>query len=423
MKYLTSYRSFNLITEAVEGTEIATPTGQPAGATVISCQFNGQPVTDTKSTLTIPGLEKVLGPSLIVWTVQNNTKTPIIIQAIDGNSSVGGRTPSVLAASEISVDWNRPPILPGTTGTFTLKIPHKSSGDCSYLVGDNTITWLTVTIGLNYMANIGAAYSTTKLKAQATFIREADPSRLISCDSESKHNLLTALEIGTGLVGTVFPPALFISAGISALDAKMYWDKGDKKMAGLTALFMLLPGSAQLAKSAIGPALKTLGPKGMSLLAGKLAKGTALTVIEKEVVETIAKNPTILRQVAAGAKAAAAKAAPVVKPLAKEIATYAAVGTVYGTGYDAVAGTGQFGLAEFIKTQGYTQNDVKAILSAFGSDDTKEQNSMIVSAMKEGWKLGNIVPEKWRTPSYTAQLKQDTNAVAALDKRLAELGL
>ena len=60
MKYLNSYRSFNLITEAVEGTEIATPTGQPAGATVLSCQFNGQPVTDTKSTLTIPGLKRLL---------------------------------------------------------------------------------------------------------------------------------------------------------------------------------------------------------------------------------------------------------------------------------------------------------------------------------------------------------------------------
>lgn len=37
MKYLNSYCSFNLITEAVEGTEIATPTGQLAGATVLSC--------------------------------------------------------------------------------------------------------------------------------------------------------------------------------------------------------------------------------------------------------------------------------------------------------------------------------------------------------------------------------------------------
>ena len=120
---------------------------------------------------------------------------------------------------------------------------------------------------------------------------------------------------------------------------------------------------------------------------------------------------------------ASTKAATVVKPIAKDVATDTVVNTVYGKGYDAVAGTGQFGLAEFIKTKGYTQNDVKGILAAFGSDDTKEQNSMIVSAMKEGWKLGNIVPEKWRTPSYTAQLKQDTDAVAALNKKLAELGV
>ena len=414
MKYLTSYRSFNLITEVVDGAKIATPTGQPAGATVLSCQFNGQPVTDTKSTLTIPGLEKLKGPSLIVWTVQNKLQVPTIIVAVDGTAKMPGRMSNGLADSEISVDWTKSPILPGKTGTFTLKIPHRSSGDCSYLMGVTTRTTLSVTT------------SAGKVETQVSFIREEAPGRIAACEIksiESTHNLLSALEIGTGLLGLAFPPLLFVSAGISALDAKMYWDQGNKKMAGLTALFMLLPGSAQLAKSAIGPALKTLGPKGMSLLAGKLAKGTALTVIEKEVVETIAKNPTVLQQVAAGAKAAATKAATVVKPIAKDVATDTVVNTVYGKGYDAVAGTGQFGLAEFIKTKGYTQNDVKGILAAFGSDDTKEQNSMIVSAMKEGWKLGNIVPEKWRTPSYTAQLKQDTDAVAALNKKLAELGV
>ena len=407
MKYLTSYRSFNLITEAVEGTKIATPTGQPAGATVISCQFNNKPVTDTTATkpLTIPGLEKVAGPSLIVWTVQNKLQVPTIIIAVDGAD---------LEVKGASTDWTRSPILPGKTGTVTLKVSHLNSMDCSDKVGSNNLANLTVTT------------SAGNAQVQVWFIREAAPTRAETCKVkrlESEHNLLTALEIGTGLLGLAFPPLLFVSAGISAIDAKLYWDQGDKKMAGLTALFMLLPGSAQLAKSAIGPALKTLGPKGMSLLAGKLAKGTALTVIEKEVVETIAKNPTVLRQVAAGAKAIAAKAATVVKPIAKDVATDTVVNTVYGKGYDAVAGTGQFGLAEFIKTKGYTQNDVKGILAAFGSDDTKEQNSMIVSAMKEGWKLGNIVPEKWRTPSYTAQLKQDTDAVAALNKKLAELGV
>lgn len=413
MKYLTPYRSFNLITEAVEGTAIANPAGQPAGATVLSCQFNGQPVTDTKSTLTIPGLEKLKGPSLIVWTVQNNTKTPTIIVAIDGTAMLPGRMSNGLEDSEISVDWTRSPILPGKTGTFTLKIPHKSSGDCSYLMGVTTRTTLSVTT------------SAGKVETQVSFIREEAPDRIAACkikSTASAHNLLMALEIGTGLLGMVFPPALFISAGISALDAKMYWDEGDKKMAGLTALFMLLPGSMQAIK-AFGPGLKTLGPKGMSLLAGKIAKGTALTVIEKELVEAIAKNPTVLQQVAATAKAAAGKAVQVVKPLATSAATYGAVGGGYYLGYDAVAGTGKFGLAEFIKTQGYTQNDVKGILSAFGSDDTKEQNNMIISAMKEGWKFGEVVPEKWRTPSYTAQLKQDTDAVAALDKKLAELGL
>ena len=381
MKYLISYSSFNLITEAVEGTELATPTGQPAGATVISCQFNNKPVTDTKP-LTIPGLEKVAGPSLIVWTVQNNTETPTIIQTVDGAD---------LAIKGASTDWTRSPILPGQTGTFTLKVSHLSNMDCSDKVGSNNLANLTVTT------------SAGNAQVQVWFIREAAPERAETCTVKrlkSEHNLLMALEIGTGLIGTVFPPALFVSAGISAVDAKMYWDQGNKKMAGLTALFMILPGSIQALKTI--PALAKFGPGGMSLLAGKLAKGTVLNAIEKEVVKAISENPTVLK--------AAAKAV-----------TYGAVGGGYRLGYDAVAGTGKFGLAEFIKTQGYTQNDVTAILSAFGSDDTKEQNTMIISAMKEGWKLGNIIPEKWRTPSYTAMLKRDTDAAAALDKKLAEL--
>ena len=404
MKYLTPYCSFNLITEAVEGTEIATPAGQPAGATVLSCQFNTKPVTDTKP-LTIPGLEKVAGPSLIVWTFQNNDKVPTIIVAVDGAD---------LEVKGASTDWTRSPILPGKTGTVTLKVSHLNSMDCSDKVGSNTL------------ANLAVTTSAGNVQVQVRFIREAAPTRAETCKVkrlESEHNLLMALEIGTGLLGMAFPPLLFVSAGISALDAKMYWDQGDKKMAGLTALFMILPGSIQAIK-AFGPGLKTLGPKGMSLLAGKLAKGTALNAVEKELVEVIAKNPTVLQQVAAAAKAAAgSKVVQAVKPLATSAATYGAVGVGYSLGYDAVAGTGKFGLAEFIKTQGYTQNDVKGILSAFGSDDTKEQNNMIISAMKEGWKFGEVVPEKWRTPSYTAQLKQDTDAVAALDKKLAELGL
>ena len=402
MKYL---KSFNLITEAVEGTSLANPTPQPAGATVVSCQFNGRPVTDTRSTLTIPGSENMPGPSLIVWTIQNNNKVPTIIGTVAGAN---------LEYKGASIDFTRSPIGPGKTGTVTLKVSHRSTMDCSDKVGSNNYITLAVTTSVG------------RVEVWTRFSREAAPTRVETCRTErleSEHNLLTTLEIGTGLLGMVWKPALFISAGISALDAKLYWDQGDKKMAGLTALFMLLPGSAQLAKSAIGPALKTLGPKGMSLLAGKLAKGTPLTAIEKEVVETIAKNPTILQQVAATAKAGAKLSAKAVTSTVKSAAPYVAAGVAYSKGYDAVAGTGKFGLAEFIKTQGYTQNDVKAILSAFGSDDTKEQNSMIVSAMKEGWKLGNIVPEKWRTSSYTAQLKQDTDALSALDKKLAELGL
>ena len=404
MKYLTSFDSFNLITEAVEGTSLANPTPQPTGAKVLSCQFNGQPVTDTKSILTIPGSERMPGPSLIIWTIQNKDTVPTIIQTVDGAN---------LEYKGASIDFTRSPIGPGKTGTVTLKVSHLSTMDCSAKVGSYNDTTLAVTT------------SAGRVEVRARFSREAAPTRVETCRAtrlESEHNLLAALEIGTGLLGMVFPVLLFASAGISALDAKLYWDQGDKKMAGLTALFMLLPASAKAA-SLIGPSLKKLGPKGMSLLAGKLAKGTALTVIEKEVVKAIAKNPTLLQQVANGAKAVAGKAVQAVKPIAKDIATYAAVGKAYGAGYDSVAGTGKFGLAEFIKTQGYTQNDVKGIISAFGSDDTKEQNSMIVSAMKEGWKLGDVVPEKWRTSSYTAQLKQDTDAVAALDKKLAELGI
>ena len=58
------------------------------------------------------------------------------------------------------------------------------------------------------------------------------------------HTVNTLLAIGTAFIPFVGP---FISAGIGLYDAKMYYDEGDTKTAGLVGLFACIPGIGGLA--------------------------------------------------------------------------------------------------------------------------------------------------------------------------------
>lgn len=97
------------------------------------------------------------------------------------------------------------------------------------------------------------------------------------------HTLNAVLAIGTAFIPVVGP---FISAGIGMYDAKLYYDDGDKKTAGLTAALSMLPFIGSIITKI--PGVKQLGVKGMALLASKLGKGGSnLTKAELEIAKSI----------------------------------------------------------------------------------------------------------------------------------------
>jgi len=104
---------------------------------------------------------------------------------------------------------------------------------------------------------------------------------------KDKHTLLTIAQIGTAFIPVVGP---FLSAGIGFADAAQYYQEGDTKTAGLTAMFSMLPLVGKI------PGVKQLGAKGLSLLASKLGKGiTKFTPLEQQVIAGINANEQLVK--------------------------------------------------------------------------------------------------------------------------------
>lgn len=111
---------------------------------------------------------------------------------------------------------------------------------------------------------------------------------IINMDPHTRNAILGLAALAIPLIG----PAL--SAGIELYDAKMYYDEGDKRSAGLSAMFALLPGASILVNKI--PGVKQLGSKGMSLLANKLSKGLKITNPQEiMVLNGIARNKMLVQ--------------------------------------------------------------------------------------------------------------------------------
>jgi hypothetical protein len=115
------------------------------------------------------------------------------------------------------------------------------------------------------------------------------------------HTLMTILAIGTAFIPVAGP---FISVGIGLADAALYYKEGDKKTAGLTAVFSMLPFISKI------PGVKQLGTKGMALLGSKLAKGVkSFSQSELEILNSIKQNESLINQ---GLTEASTKLTPIV---------------------------------------------------------------------------------------------------------------
>lgn len=163
------------------------------------------------------------------------------------------------------------------------------------------------------------------------------------------HTALMVFQIATAFIPVVGP---FISAGIGLMDAATYMKEGDKKNAGMAAMFSVLPGATSLISKI--PGIKQLGKNGMKILADKLIKNgnkAKLTKLEKETLDLMAKEKDLVTQELNNmSKQIATKAAetvqnPTTKDAMKKIAKsglrfagsiggYAAAGIGYDKVYD-----------------------------------------------------------------------------------------
>lgn len=153
------------------------------------------------------------------------------------------------------------------------------------------------------------------------------------------------LGIGLSFFG---PVGLLLAAGVGLMDAKMYYDEGDKYMAGLIGMFSLLPGAGLLTK--LGLSSKWTA-KNLVSIARKIKLGQKLFPEEVKVVNKITQNKQLiqnelkkyaditLQQAKQKARQTATKRAIIKKP--KQVGTWVgknivAPSVAYDVGYNTV---------------------------------------------------------------------------------------
>lgn len=105
------------------------------------------------------------------------------------------------------------------------------------------------------------------------------------------HTMNAVLEMVTSFIPTVGP---FISAGIGVLDAKLYFDEGDKLGGYLALAFSLIPiVGIEVAKI---PAVRRLGKRGMVSLAEKFKSKKPLNATETLAVNEIEQNSKLITE-------------------------------------------------------------------------------------------------------------------------------
>jgi hypothetical protein len=226
------------------------------------------------------------------------------------------------------------------------------------------------------------------------------------------HTVMTILQIGSAFIPFVGP---FISAGIGLYDAKMYYDEGDTKTAGLVGLFACIPGIGGLA-SKLGLAKWTA--KALGELGKKISIGSKLLPQEIQVANIIAKNKNlILSEIKASpviAKELAKKVATTVGKTAATVGGYAAVGGAYSKAYDTAQKDTPRAKAE---SEGMDWNLVK---TAFGSSGTEQENKLLNQAWSKGWRPGQVVPQGFQTETYKTYYEEDINNIKQLQALIAQ---
>ena len=112
---------------------------------------------------------------------------------------------------------------------------------------------------------------------------------VVNMDPHTRNGIL---EFGAAFIPYVGP---YVSMGIAAYDASLYYKEGKKKEAGLALVLGMLPGITAVASKV--PGVRQLGVKGMNMLAEKIATGvTKFTPIELDIIKGINLNKALIHQ-------------------------------------------------------------------------------------------------------------------------------
>lgn len=131
----------------------------------------------------------------------------------------------------------------------------------------------------NYQTGAGSYYGTYGYNKEGkTVWTDLDP-----------HTKNTILAIGVSFIPLIGP---ILSTGIGLADAKLYYEQGDKKTAGIVGLLSLIPAIGGLAAK-LG--LGKWSAKTLSELGKKIAKGAKLTSLELKAAQRISQNGKLIQ--------------------------------------------------------------------------------------------------------------------------------
>ena len=238
--------------------------------------------------------------------------------------------------------------------------------------------------------------------------------------------LLAAAGASTVVVSGAFLGAQIVSTSADVADALLYLNEGNLEMAGLSAIFAVLPfvpNLARYSKELIESAVK------------KYSKGTALDKVESDIVTQLTKKETKEQITKAAEQEASKKLTPEIETAI--IKGHSTIKTILKTGGKSVSKLSKTKTAEFLSVlagfylvgQGYTKaveaykkynkgpfeiyqvllksgkistswEDLKFI---FGSTGTKEDNEKLGAALLSGYTDKNSEDWLYNNPEFQTQ--------------------
>jgi hypothetical protein len=98
------------------------------------------------------------------------------------------------------------------------------------------------------------------------------------------HTRLEVIEAGASFIPEAGP---VLAAGIGSYNAQKYWKEGKKKEAAITLFMAMIPFATD------AKIFKTIGEKGMVVLAEKIIGNRQLTQLEMQAINAMEKNPKL----------------------------------------------------------------------------------------------------------------------------------